>query len=677
MSFVHPNFLWALSLLAIPIIIHLFHFRRYKKVLFPNVKFLKNVQKQTQSIKKIRNLLVLLARLLAIAFLVFAFAQPYKALNDRKADSSDQVVGIYVDNSFSMDNEGVQGPLIEEAKAKARELVKSYQATDRFIVTSNTTNSLTPVNPEDAIALIDNIEVDKTTKPIGDIVFGLHRNLDNNGVLNKHAYLFSDFQKGIPSDLEETYDSNFLVTAVPAQPIQNSNISIDSAWIESPVIQLNKAVELFVKITNHGDQDLNGGSVALEVNGDKKSVTGFDVTGNTSATVSIGFTVKSGGWQRVKLEIEDNPIIFDDVYFLSFNIKANLNVMVVNGEKANDYLNRLFEPDPYFVLTNQLAGNMDLAVLRTADLVILNEVVQLSSGLIGALSEYVSSGGNILVVPSTLQKTDQLVDLSKNLGVPTIGSRVEQKTKVGKLDLNNPLFDQVFKKIPNNPNYPTVQRYYRLATNGVSYYPLMQMENEDVFLSESKIGTGHYYLLACPLEESWTNFPKHGLFVPTLLKMAMNRSIDYNLANTIENQNIFKAVPESRGLQGELKLVSGETEWMPVINAVGSSPYIDAGFDQITAGNIELKASDSVLQVVAFNYNRSESGSIFNSEADIVTMFPGITVDFMTNPTTYVQETVAKYRFGKQFWKACIILALIFLAIEILLLRFWPTEVKQ
>ena len=347
------------------------------------------------------------------------------------------------------------------------------------------------------------------------------------------------------------------------------------------------------------------------------------------------------------------------------------------GKRPNVFLNRLFEPDAYFNVTNQLAGNVDLSALPTTDLLILNEVTEIRSGMIAAISEYVSSGGNILLIPSKEQNTAQLDNFTKSLSIPGYGTLITQKTKVGRLDINNPLLSKVFTKIPDNPNYPVVEKYYRLNTDGKAQYSLLLMENEDVFLSESKLGTGHVFQLACPLEPSWSNFQNHGLFVPILLKMTMNRSIDFPLANTIGNQNIFKAVPESRSMQGALSLKSTTSEWMPVVNSVGSTSFIDAGFDQLTAGNIDLKTNDSLLQVVAFNFNRSESNNIFLSNDEIVQKFSDVKVDFMDNPTTYVQETVTQYRFGKQFWKACIILALIFLAIEILLLRFWPTEVKQ
>ena len=77
MSFVYPNFLWALFLLIIPIIIHLFNFRKYKTVYFSKVDFLTEVVEDSKSGNKLKHLLVLLSRLLLITALFLAFAQPF------------------------------------------------------------------------------------------------------------------------------------------------------------------------------------------------------------------------------------------------------------------------------------------------------------------------------------------------------------------------------------------------------------------------------------------------------------------------------------------------------------------------------------------------------------------------------------------------------------------------
>src|SRR6188508_1393256 len=115
MHFIYPGFLLALLALAIPIIVHLFNFRRFKKIYFTNVRFLREIKQDTQSKSKLRHLLILIARLLAVAFLVLAFAQPYIPQSGVKIETGRKKVSVYVDNSFSMDAIGKNGSLLETA----------------------------------------------------------------------------------------------------------------------------------------------------------------------------------------------------------------------------------------------------------------------------------------------------------------------------------------------------------------------------------------------------------------------------------------------------------------------------------------------------------------------------------------------------------------------------------
>jgi len=117
MLFQYPAFLFALAALAIPIIIHLFYFRRFKTVYFTNVRFLKEVKEETSARQKLRNLLVLLMRCLAVAALVFAFAQPFIP-KDVEVRQGQKLVSVFVDNSFSMRAMSEDVPLLEKAKQR-------------------------------------------------------------------------------------------------------------------------------------------------------------------------------------------------------------------------------------------------------------------------------------------------------------------------------------------------------------------------------------------------------------------------------------------------------------------------------------------------------------------------------------------------------------------------------
>jgi hypothetical protein len=138
MSFIYPAFLWALTALSIPIIIHLFQFRRFKRVYFTNVRFLREVKEQTTARNRLKHLLVLLCRLLALAFLVFAFAQPFLPQTANTVAQGSRAVSVYIDNSFSMQartQNDVQ--LLDKAKLKAREIANAYGPEDRFQLLTN------------------------------------------------------------------------------------------------------------------------------------------------------------------------------------------------------------------------------------------------------------------------------------------------------------------------------------------------------------------------------------------------------------------------------------------------------------------------------------------------------------------------------------------------------------
>src|SRR3989339_322968 len=137
MRFLSPGFLFALLTIAIPVIIHLFNFRKFKKVYFSNVRFLKNVQIQTSSRQHLKDRLILATRILAISFLVLAFARPYIPVADQQNAFQQEVLSIYIDNSYSMEAVNKEGTLLDEAKRRAREIASAYSLNDKFQLLTN------------------------------------------------------------------------------------------------------------------------------------------------------------------------------------------------------------------------------------------------------------------------------------------------------------------------------------------------------------------------------------------------------------------------------------------------------------------------------------------------------------------------------------------------------------
>merc|ERR1711974_554128 len=118
---------------VIPIIVHLFQLRKFQKEEFTNVKFLQRVILQTRKSSQLKKWLTLLSRLLLMACLIIAFAQPFFTANDNATKPQESV--IYLDNSFSMQAKGQKGELLKRA---IQELLETLPEDEVFTLLTNT-----------------------------------------------------------------------------------------------------------------------------------------------------------------------------------------------------------------------------------------------------------------------------------------------------------------------------------------------------------------------------------------------------------------------------------------------------------------------------------------------------------------------------------------------------------
>ena len=217
MRFLFPTFLFALVSIAIPIIIHFFNFRRYKTVYFSNVDFLKEIKKESKKKSRIKQLLLLITRILTIIFLVFAFSQPYIPVSRDAQKKSEQIVAIYIDNSFSMNALSEHGQLLEVARNKAVEICLAYPAGTKFRLF---TNDLEPkhqhiFNKEQLIQQVAGIKPSPVVIPLSLVFnrFAIY-NDEQEKKQDKILFFISDFQRPI-TDFENFSDENIFSYYMP------------------------------------------------------------------------------------------------------------------------------------------------------------------------------------------------------------------------------------------------------------------------------------------------------------------------------------------------------------------------------------------------------------------------------------------------------------------------------
>lgn len=691
MQFVFPLFLTAFAAIAIPIIIHLFYFRRFKKVYFTNVRFLQEVKEVTSNRQKLRNLLVLLMRCLAIIFMVLAFAQPFipRSAEVRQGEKS---VSLFVDNSFSMAALSKDAPLLELAKQRARDIVNAYGPADRFQVLTADFEGRDQrlIGKEDALTRIEEIRIGPATRNLSKVLLRQQQCLNTGQSENKIIFLVSDFQENI-TDLNAFRDTLTEVNLVPMRAVQENNISIDSAWFESPVQILNQPANLLVKISNRGEEEADEVRLALRHDGQVKPVGALRIPARASRLDTVSFTILHPGWHEAKLSVSDYPVQFDDDYYISFFVAGQINVLCINGLQPNKYLNNAFAGAGYFKLDNADVRALDYSKFSNYQLIVLNEAQIITSGLAQELKMFAQNGGNVLVFPAQNADLNTYNGLLQNFDAGTLGAYEPTARQASQINTEEYVFRDVFLNKSANLRLPSTQGNFKIAPNRGEY--ILTYRDGSAMLAKFPAGEGALYLSAAPLDEKVNDLVRNGeIFVPLLFKAAIAGSKGRQIAYTIGKDEVLEAnhvvsavgeityklnrVPENTAAAPQGQSRSGQTvasdEFIPEQRILGSKVLLTPGTQVHDAGwyRLGLRA-DSTLAEYAFNYDRLESDLRYRSDDKLAEGLPPNMKVLAENAEASFTQVVDEQNQGIVLWRWCVIFALLFLALEGLFLRLW------
>jgi len=674
MQFLYPTFLFALAALAIPIILHLFYFRRFKKVYFTNVRFLREVKEETSTRSKLRNLLVLLMRLLAVAFLVFAFAQPFIP-QSAAVKQGRKAVSVFVDNSFSMTALSQNAPLVERAKQRAREIVEAYSVEDEFQVLTNDFEGRHQrmVSKDDALNLIEEIKISPATRELSKVMTRQAQALNTGKSETETAFIISDFQKNI-TDLKNFKDTTFDINLIPLQAVQERNVSIDSAWFDAPVQLLNQTNPLLVRVRNYSPEAADNVRLSIRYEGQTKPVGTMNIPAQSAVTDTVPITILRTGWHDAELTITDYPVQFDDKYFATFNVPEVVNVLVINEVAPSRYLDAAFAGIGNFKATNQLSRNLDYSKFASYQMIVLHELNTVSSGLASELRQYANNGGNVLVFPSRQAEVNSYRSFLNAFPANDFQQFEEQERSVGVVNLEEFIFKDVFENRSANLKLPVTKGNFRMSkTNSRGEEQLLTYRDGTAFLSKYQIGQGNLYVCAAPLAEPFNNLAQSGeIFIPMLYKMAISSARIKKIAYSIGRDEVIESEHFINSTDIVYKLRGESGEFIPEQRIVGAKAFLGVSNQILQAGIYDLFLNrDTTLAKYAFNYDRKESALDYYTAAELKSQAGQKmnVVDMMEEAV--LTASIEERSRGIVLWRWCVILALAFLALEILLLRFW------
>ncbi len=609
MNFLHPSILWALTALLIPIIIHLFNFRRHKLVYFSNTAVLKTIEQESARTKKLKYLVLLFLRCLFIAALVMAFAYPYRPDEVTKINPEEGVVGVYVDNSMSMRALSDKTTLLEDAREEARDLVNGFPPSTRYLLLTNSfeVENEYPMSQEEMLDRLDRMHLEGAPVKLNEVIdrFAMLRKM--HGFDKATLVAYSDFQENMLDLTGIAPDTTLLVVAVPMRASSQANISVDTVWLGSPVVQPEMANDLHAVVTNRGDREMKGLPINLNMDGKMVASATVDLEAGGSAEVVMQVVPERSGDIPCAVTLMDYPVTFDDTYRFVIGVKSKLSVVELTVDKQPTPVALVFSDDPQFDYVAMAPNGFDLEVLGQAQLVVVSEASALNETVRDFLLDEAEEGASVVL----FHDDGAVIDTN---AVP-----------VSDLAVQHAFFNDIIIDLPQHADLPQANRHVRLTpTPGTT--TLMHLGNGDPMLVEQPVGKGHVYDFATLLDDRWSNLAENPVFVPLMLKMAFLGGGVGKMAYTLGVDKVPDELPEL-----------GE------------------------AGFYELTQTDSVRHLMAWNDSRLESDLKAADDATIERLFKDAGME-MTASTDTQKSTL---------WRWLVLLALVAVLGEIAVLRFW------
>lgn len=640
MHFKHPEILYFLFLLIVPILVHLFQLRRFKKEYFTNVRFLKELSIQTRKSSKIKKWLLLATRILLLTCLIIAFAQPYFDAKDSKNANNEMY--IVLDNSFSMQAKGKQGELLKRA---VQELLEEIPENSTFSLLTNSQNYW---NTD-----IKSIRTELQNLKYSAVPFELDQVQNkikaHQSAFKKDIIIITDAVGITPKQLENSNNNDNTYFIIPKAE-QKNNISIDSVFIQKT---LDDFYQISIALTGYGD-DFKPVSMAL-YNQNKliaKTIVTLD-----NKKKNILFTIPKKEFHGY-VSITDSGLAYDNILFFSISKNKKSNILSIGEAQKSNFLFRIYTNEE-FNYSNFALKSLDYNSLEKQDAIVLNELDEIPQALQTTLKSFVAKGGNLIVIPSALGSIATTNTFLNTIGNIQFKSLENKEQRITKINFNHPLFSGVFENKITNFQYPKTNKSFPIASASPM---ILSFEDQSSFLTSVQNTVGSVFVFSAPINSENSNFQQSPLIVPVFYKMALqNQNTGINAFPIGTTNPYFANVLLSK--DAILNVRNESEDFIPIQQILNTKVKMTFNNYPVQAGNFSIYNKSTWLENISFNYNRTESNLALTNENNLSSYK---TIDSIAT----VFDTLQTNRTDNQIWKWFAIFALLFLVTEMAIIRF-------
>jgi hypothetical protein len=663
MTFLYPTFLWALTALSIPVIIHLFNFRKTTRIYFSNTRFLKQIKEATTAKRRLKHYLILASRLLFLFFLIITFCQPVIPAQEQLSGNPDVV--LYLDNSQSMSaqmDDKTRG--LDAAISFAQSIADVFPPDTRYKLITNDFSpfSNTFKTKPEVLDLLTQIRLSPVSRTLDEVLDKIQQ---DKGLKQQEIFWISDLQKSTLGNINSAVDSSAKLHLVPILYGQQSNVFVDSAYLENPFSTGGGKNVLHVKIRNDGKREVNQLNLKLSLNDIQAGTSAIDIPQGGVTEAEFDLASSLSGLNTAKISFNDFPVSFDNEFYLAVNFTSKIRVIEIKSTNDRTVVEKVFGNETIFSFRSFPVSNFNYSLLSQADLVVVNGLNSMESSLTSVLRTYINNYGTVLMIPGTKPLVENLRTF---LQLPSLKA-VDMKTQLelGRPDFSNPFFENVFEEKSVSLAMPKATKILDWGNDRTA---ILQFRNDQPFLSRFNQG-GQLYLLSCALDASQTDFFNHALFVPVMYRIAASgKKDDMKPYYTLRESFIKLHVDSLRG-EEPLRWV-GEEEVVPAQRKINDDVIFDIPKFSITKGFYKVVMQRDTVNLLAFNLDKAESLMAQYRGEDLQKILgsgDNITIFQVGAAESFSKEIKERY-LGKPLWKYALAIAIFFLLVEILLIRF-------
>ncbi|WKL48227.1 BatA domain-containing protein [Flavobacterium pectinovorum] len=640
MHFKQPEILYFLFLLIVPILVHLFQLRRFKTSFFTNVRFLKELAVQTRKSSKIKKRLLLATRLLLLTCVILAFAQPFFEAKDSKNATNEMY--IVLDNSFSMQAKGKKGELL---KRVVQELLENTPETAQFSLLTNTENFWN-TDIKASKNSLQNLKYSATPFELSSIMAKIKA---HKSAHKKDIVIITD-AVGLAEKDVKNIDTEEKPYFIIQEAEQKNNVSIDSVFINQT---LENFYEIGINLSAYGE-DFKPISMALY---NQKKLIAKTIINFDSKKKKINFTIPKEAFHGY-VTIEDNGLTYDNKLYFSISKAKKTNVISIGEPEKSNFLSRIYT-SAEFNYSNYSISSLDYNSLEKQNTIILNELIEVPQALQTTLKAFVSKGGNLVVIPAEKSSISNLNTFLGNFGKILFKNLENRDKLITKINFDHPLFSGVFENKITNFQYPKTSKSFDISS---AYPAVLSYEDQSVFVTMIQNPVAGITVFSAPINTTNSNFQQSPLIVPLFYKMGQNNQKTGVNALTIgNNQPYFVDVLLSKDAILEVK--GNDDSFIPIQQILNNKVKLTFNDFPETSGNYSVFDKKESVENLSFNYKRSES--------DLNQVNTNVVSDFKTADTlSTIFNTLQTERTDSQIWKWFVIFALLFLALEMAIIKF-------